>query len=443
MGAKIFRTISQRHLMEPIEQASHEGTFDVEIMMKPGETMQRVVGFGASLTDSSAYLLNETLDDESRKQAMTDLFDPDQGIGLSMLRNPMGASDYARDVYSYDDMPDGKRDDSMEHFSIARDERNVIPLIHEAKRLNPDLKVVMSPWSAPAWMKTNGSMKAGSLREDCRETYARYFVQCLRAYGSHGIEVHAVTPQNEPLYEPTHYPSMAMSAQEETVFVRDHLRTAMREAGFKTLILGYDHNWDRCDYPLALLDGAAESFDGMAWHWYAGDPQSQSVVSELHPGKLSYVTEASGGEWIPGFEPAFSHLVGMIIQALNPGANAFVLWNIALDEHRGPTVPGFGESTCRGLLRVDSERRKASKEIDYYGLAHFSRHIRPGAHVVPTIATGNTDGARCVAALNEDGSRAMVLLNDGESPITVRAGWEDNAANVTLTPKAVATIVWR
>lgn len=417
-------------------QTTGVSTHTIEI--DPNTRFQEIAGFGASFTDSAAFLLHSALDDSQREHAMRLLFHPVDGIGLSLVRNPMGASDYARRVYSYDDLPPGQTDPELRQFSIEHDHQHIIPLIRRAKELNPGLRVFSTPWSAPGWMKSSQSMIGGQLLPQWHAVYADYFVRFIEAYQDAGIEIAAVTPQNEPLYLPSHYPGMHMPAEQQLSFVKEHLRPALREAGLATKILGYDHNWDETGYPLHLLAHGADDFDGIAWHWYGGTPEAQSVVAHKHPGKEIHVTEASGGAWIPEFWPAFSNLVRTGIDILRHGSQSFILWNLALDLHGGPAVPGFGRSTCRGLLRINVAKRCFEQTIDYTGLAHFSKYIRPGAL---RIASSEPEPIRSVAALNRDGTLAVVMFNDSQDEALCDVALPDhNRWRVALGPGSVVTL---
>lgn len=373
-------------------------------------TYQQMDGFGASFTDSAAYLIHQVLDAEQQAEVMTKLFDPQDGIGLSVLRNPMGASDYARTLYSYNDLPEQETDPELARFSVAHDEEDIIPLLQQALKLNPAIKLFASPWSAPGWMKTNRSMKAGQLKKEHYGTYANYFVRYIQAYADKGLPIYAVTPQNEPLYEPTHYPSMLMQPEVQIDFIKNHLKPAFIAHQLETKILSYDHNWDRPDYPLTVLEQANEEVDGVAWHWYGGQPSAQSEVFEAFAYKEVHFTEGSGGEWIPPFEQAFSNVMRTGIEILKHHSKSFILWNMALDEHNGPTVPGFGTSTCRGIVQVNQQTRELVYTLDYYALAHFSKIIRPQAVRIAS-ASGN-EVIRSVAFKNTDQSIAAVLFND-------------------------------
>ena len=223
------------------------------VVIDEEQTFQEMDGFGASFTDSAAYLIHRVLDTRQRSELMTRLFDPSEGIGLSVLRQPMGASDYARDFYSYNDMPEGETDVELEQFSIAHDEEDIIPLLQEALRLNPDVKLMGSPWSPPGWMKTSGSMIGGELKPEYYSVYANYFVRYIQGYEANGLPIYAITPQNEALYSPGHYPGMLMLPEAQSDFIKNHLKPQFVKNGIDTKILCYDHNWDKPDYPLTVL----------------------------------------------------------------------------------------------------------------------------------------------------------------------------------------------
>lgn len=260
---ELFVSLSQEQL-KPLDADKETTTIHLDDQL----TYQEMDGFGASFTDSSAYLINQILSEEQRDEVMTRLFHPEKGIGLSVIRNPMGASDYARTIYSYNDMPEQQTDPELTQFSIAHDEGDVIPLTQKALALNPELKLFASPWSAPGWMKTSGSMITGQLKAEWYPVYAEYFVKYVQAYAEHGLPIHAITPQNEALYEPGHYPGMLMPAEAQADFIKNHLKPAFVQNDIQTKILCYDHNWDQPDYPLTVLEQAGEEVDGVAWHWY-------------------------------------------------------------------------------------------------------------------------------------------------------------------------------
>ncbi|WP_068784495.1 glycoside hydrolase family 30 protein [Paenibacillus phocaensis] len=420
-------------------QPQDSAAVDAAVRLDESVSYQTMDGFGASFTDSAAYLIHQVLPEEQRSSLMRKLFDSKEGIGLSVLRNPMGASDYARFFYSYDDLPEGEADPEMQRFSIRHDEADVIPLVQEALAINPSIKLFGSPWSAPGWMKTSGSMIGGELKKEYYEAYANYFVRYIEAYAKHGLSIYAVTPQNEPLYVPGHYPGMLMTAEMQTDFVKNYLKPAFAKQGLSTKILAYDHNWDRPDYPLSVLKEAADAVDGVAWHWYGGEASAQSQVKEAFPGKEVHFTEGSGGEWIPAFEPAFSNVMRTGIEILRNHSQSLVLWNMALDEQNGPTVPGFGTSTCRGIVTVNQQTRELEYTLDYYALAHFSKVIRPQA--VRIAAEADVPAVRVTAFRNTDDSIGVVLFNDGEEPRKVSLELKGmDAAGFRLDPKSALSL---
>lgn len=409
------------------------------VVIDEEQTFQEMDGFGASFTDSAAYLIHQVLETKQRSELMTRLFDPNEGIGLSVIRQPMGASDYARDFYSYNDMPEGQTDVELNQFSIAHDEKDIIPLLKEALRLNPDVKLMGSPWSPPGWMKTSGSMIGGELKPEYYAVYANYFVRYIQGYEANGLPIYAITPQNEALYSPGHYPGMIMLPEAQSDFIKNHLKPQFVKNDIDTKILCYDHNWDKPDYPLTVFEQAGDAVDGVAWHWYGGKPSAQSEVFEAFPGKEVHFTEGSGGEWIPPFEQAFSNVMRTGIEILRNHSKSYVLWNMALDEKNGPTVPGFGKSTCRGIVTVNQQTKELTYTLDYYGLAHFSKVIRPKA---VRIASTSNESIRSVAFKNTDGSIAIILFNDSEQ--------EENAAlhmrgteqlNLLLAPKSAVSVL--
>lgn len=424
--------------MQP-QELSEASKSSVTIAINPEVTYQQIDGFGASFTDSSAYLMNQVLSGQQRDEAMIKLFDPEQGIGLSVVRNPMGASDYARDFYSYNDLPEGETDVELAKFSVAHDEADIIPLTKQALALNPQLKLMGSPWSPPGWMKTSGSMIGGELKPEYYEAYAQYFVRYIQAYAEQGLHVYAITPQNEALYCPGHYPGMLMLPEVQSEFIKEHLKPAFVANGITTKILCYDHNWDKPEYPLHVIDEAGDAVDGVAWHWYGGTPSAQSDVFLADPGKEVHFTEGSGGEWIPPFEQAFSNVMRTGIEIIRNYSKSFVLWNMALDENNGPFVPGFGTSTCRGILKVEQGSKQLHYTLDYYALAHFSKCARPQAVRLETNASD--EAIRAVALRNVDQSIAVIAFNDSEQANNVSIELPDQEPlQLHLAAKSAVTV---
>ena len=427
------------------------------ITVDPTRTYQRVEGFGASITDSSAHLLASS---PHRDAIMRDLFDPEHGLGLGYLRQPMGASDFvAGEHYTYDDLPAGHTDYRLAHFSVAHDRAEILPLLRQARSLNPSLKVMATPWSPPAWMKTNGSLVGGRLRDDPRvyHAYARYFVRFVEEYRRAGVPVDALTVQNEPQNRnPNAYPGMDLRPDEEARLVAE-VSAELHRAGLRTRLLGYDHNWslhpndvgppdDPADpeYARTLLadPGARKALAGTAFHCYFGDPERQSQLHDAYPDKDVYFTECSGSvsqNPATTFPDTLHWQTRMLtVWAVRHWARSVITWNLALDPAGGPHNGGC--DTCFGVVTVDPASGRATPTASYYVLGHASRFVRPGAARIDSTVSGTIQD---VAFRNPDGSIALLVVNDdwgtGSQRFSVRLG--GLAFSYELPAGAVATFV--
>ena len=408
------------------------------IVVDQSRVYQEIEGFGASFTDSAAYLLNHVASAATREAVMRRLFTRSgEGIGLGFIRNPMGASDLARTHYSYDDLPAGQTDPQLVHFSIAHDEVDIIPLVRQARALNPSLRIMATPWSPPGWMKTSGTLIGGALRPDMRGPFAQYFIKYLQAYKAAGIPVDYISLQNEPLYVPANYPGMSMDGETQRDVLRDFVLPALAGSGLATRVLVYDHNWDRPDYPETVFAdpvlAASSVIAGTAWHGYGGTPEAMAKVRERFPSKGAYQTEHSGGTWVTDqLREDFDE----IINVLRNDGRAFVKWSLVLDEHRGPFSGGC--DTCSPLVTVGADG-SAVNTVDFYTLGHFSRFMLAGAR---RIASTNIDGIAAVAALNPDGSIALVAFNDTLLRRTFAIRWGELSFTYTLAGHSGATFTW-
>jgi glucosylceramidase len=402
---------------------------------------QQIDGFGASLTDSSAWLLWHKLTDQQRKEVLEKLFSPTKGIGLSVLRQPMGASDFAIEDYSYDDMPQGETDPELKHFTIDRDRAYIIPILRDAFKLNANLKIIASPWSPPGWMKTSGSMIQGSLLPSAYAALAKYFVRFVQAYEAAGIPIYAVTMQNEPLNVPNDYPGMGMTAGEQLVFLRDHLAPAFHDGGTKTKLMVFDHNWDLLEFPIKVLSDAkaAASAAGTAIHCYGGNVSAQTELHNRFPDKDIWLTECSGGEWQKG--KLLEQQVRLIIDATRNWAKSVVLWNLALNQNHEPYLGGC--TSCRGVITVNDSvsPSQVTETVDFTALAHASKFVKPGADRIDSNSLGQGT-IEDVAFQNPDGSIVLLVLNSGGAPSTFNIGWNGQFASYKLGAGAVATFRW-
>jgi glucosylceramidase len=402
---------------------------------------QTMVGFGAALTDASALLINR-LPAPRRDTIMRELFAPEPGLGLSFVRVPMGASDFSVRRYTYDDVPAGTRDSALEHFTIDADRTDRLPLLKQALALNPQLKLVASPWSAPAWMKSTGSLIRGTLRSDAFGSFADYFARFVDAYAAEGVPLFAVTVQNEPAFEPADYPGMRLEAAARAELIGRHLGPRFARAGITTTILDWDHNWDHAEEPLAVLaDSVARRYvGGVAWHCYAGDVAAQEAVRARHPDKDVYFTECSGGAWAPKFsDNLLWNVRTLIIGTVRNGARGVALWNLALDEQGGPHLGGCGN--CRGVLTIDSRSGAITRNEEYYALAHASRFVRAGARRIAS-STG-VGGLETVAFRNTDGSMVLIVVNMQLAPVPFAVLSGARTIGATAPGSAVMTIRWR
>jgi len=404
---------------------------------------QTIEGYGAALTGSSAYLLNRKMSEGARTSLLKNLFDPAQGIGISYLRLTMGASDFSLSDFSYNDLPAGQTDFDLSEFSLSQDTLDVIPMAKAILAISPDITILGSPWSPPAWMKTTNSMVGGKLKTDCYSVYGDYFVKYIREMGNRGIPVKAVTPQNEPLYGGAAYPCMDMQAEEQLAFIKDALGPKLREAGLDTKIIIYDHNWDRPDYPITILNDpdARQYVEGSGFHAYGGSVSAMTTVHNAHPDKGLYFTEISGGAWATNFSDNLMwNMQNIFIGTAKNWSKNALLWNLALNEEYGPTNNGC--NNCRGVVTINSGSGAVTKNEEYYSLAHFTKFVRPGATRISNKIAQGLPNVDAVAFHNTDGSKVLVVANYGDvsQVFTIKQG--TTFMTYTIMQKSVATIVW-
>ena len=420
---------------------------------------QQIDGFGASLTDAAAWLFSKKLTPTQTDATFKMLFDRKDGIALSFLRQPIGSSDLAVTFYSYDDLcqqsdkpcttPANTSDPTLAHFSLAHDQEYILPLLTKALAINPDTHVMLSPWSPPGWMKTSGSMlgsnpgtkEPSSLRPEYYPAFANYLVKTIQGYQSAGIPVYALSVQNEPLFAPPTYSGMQMFAEEQVDFF-NVLGPAMAAAGLKTKLLAYDHNWDRPEFPEAVLRDkkAGPLTAGTAWHHYAGDPSVMTAIHKEFPDKDQWVTESSGGAWQKG--NIMSDEASELVAVMRNWSRSYVLWALATDQDHGPHLGGCDK--CRGLVTINTSRPgdPVTPEIDYYVLGHASKFLSPGAS---RIASDQPPGTflRDVAFMNVDGSIVLYAVNAGATSQPFRIAFQGKTVATVLPAGTVATYVWR
>lgn len=406
------------------------------IQVDPAQRYQTIAGFGAAITDSSAWLIQRRMNAAQRDALLADLFGPSPGIGLGATRLTIGASDFSLSHYSYADGPLGTA------TNLAPVDADVLPTVRAARSLNPGLTIMASPWSAPAAMKSSGRLIGGTLNAAAYPNFAGYLRDYLVGMAARGVPIDALTIQNEPDFEPGDYPGMRMSAAQRADFVANHLGPLLRRDAPSTQLLEWDHNWDQAAQPAAVLRNAAAAqyISGVAWHCYAGDVSAQGVVQREFPDKDVWFTECSGGAWDPDFGSSLGWMTRNLIIGTTRGfARGVVLWNLALDENSGPHLGGCGN--CRGVVTIDSRTGAVTRNVEYYVLAHASRFVRRGAARI--ASNSGIGGLDSVAFRNgDDGSIVLIMANGAASAqsFTIRFAGRQFAA--TLSAGAVATYVW-
>ena len=398
---------------------------------------QEIDGFGFCLTDGSAQLINAMASADKTK-LLNELFSTEgNSIGISYIRVSIGASDLSSKVYSYDDLLAGETDPDLSKFSIDENKIDLIPILKMILQINPQIKILGSPWSAPVWMKDNKSSVGGSLEKQYYDAYANYFVKYIQAMKAEGITIDAITPQNEPL-NPKNNPSMYMDATAQADFIKSSLGPAFEKAGIATKIICYDHNADVPEYPLTVLQdaGARKYVDGSAFHLYGGDISALSQVHYAFPDKNIYFTEqytGSGSTFAGDLSWAIENL---IIGATKNWSRNVLEWNLASDPNLAPHTDG-GCTTCLGAVTVNGNA--ITRNQSYYIIAHASKFVRPGSR---RIYTTDIAGLANVAFVTPTGKKVLIVFNTSKQLHQFNFKFNGTIAATSLSGGAVATYVW-
>ncbi len=403
------------------------------------QKFQSIDGFGFALTGGSAQLLMR-MGEAQRSALLHELFTTEgSDIGVSYLRVSIGSSDMNDHVYTYDDMPAGETDADLEKFSLDPDSADVIPALKEILAIDPKIQILGSPWSAPAWMKTNDNSRGGSLKPEYYGAYARYFVKYVEGMRTAGIPIAAITVQNEPL-NPKNTPSMVMFANEQDTFIKKYLGPAFQKAGIKTKILLYDHNLDVPSYALSILkDPAASKYvAGSAFHLYGGETDALTQVHDAYPDKNIYFTEQSVTERPSTREINIAEPVSrVLIGATRNWSRNVLLWNLAADPNDGPHTNNGGCTMCAGAITLDGN--KVTRNVAYYAVAHFSKFVRPGS---VRIGSNDMEQLANVAFLTPAGKIVLVIANTSNFPKTFNVRYHGKTMTITLKDGSVGTYVW-
>jgi glucosylceramidase len=418
------------------------GSGGVVVSINPAQTFQTMEGFGAAMTNSAAWTLQNRLTPSSRSRLMGALFGSDDGVGFNYLRVAAGASDFtAAGFYTYNDRGPGQTDVPQANFSINPDRATILPALQQAKAVNPGLKLMATPWSPPGWMKTSNSVIGGSLRPEYYASYATYLRKFVEAYAAEGLPISLLSVQNEPLYSAPNYPSSTMTAAQQADLIANHVGPAFAQAGLTTGLLAYDHNWDQPQYPIDVLNNAAakQYIVGSAFHSYAGSVSAQTTVRNAHPDRGIYFTEASGGDFAPNFgDNLLWYGQNLIVGSARNWGRTTLLWNLALDQNGDPHLGGC--SDCRGVVTVNNTTGAVTYNEEFYALAHASRFVKPGAVRIGSTSVAGT--LETVAFKNPDGGEVLVAVNPSGATQTLRAVRNGRNFRYTLPARSVATFTW-
>jgi glucosylceramidase len=408
------------------------------IVVDTTQTFQAMDGFGYTLTGGSAQHIIR-MSPAERTALLKELFATDgNNIGVSYLRVSVGASDLNERVFSYNDLPAGQTDPQMTRFDLGPDKADVVPVLKEILAINPDIKIMGSPWSPPVWMKTNGDTRGGSLKPEFYDAYALYFVKYIQAMKAEGIRVDAITVQNEPLH-PGNNPSLLMLPEQQAEFIKKSLGPAFRKAGIDTKIIIYDHNADRPDYPISILNDpeAKQYIDGSAFHLYGGTVDAISQVHQAHPDKNLYFTE----QWIgaPGNFPEDLkwHVKTLVIGAPRNWCRTVLEWNLAADPNNLPHTDRGGCDRCLGAVTIDGNN--VTRNPAYYIIAHASKWVRPGSVRIGSNIAGNLHN---VAYKTPDGKKVLIVINDDSAAQAFNIQFAGQSVATALEAGAVGTYVW-
>lgn len=400
------------------------------------QTFQTVDGFGFTLTGGSAYVINQ-LSGTDKANLLQELFGSGStSIGISYLRISIGSSDLNASVFSYDDMPAGQTDVNLANFSLNNDMTDLIPVLKQILAINPNIKILGSPWSPPTWMKDNNSSIGGSLLLQYYNVYAQYFVKYIQAMKAQGITVDAITIQNEPLYGGNN-PSMLMAATQEADFIKNSLGPAFQAASITTKIIVYDHNCDRPDYPITVLsDAAANNYiNGSAFHLYGGYISALTTVHDAYPNKNVYFTEQYTASTADFGSDLKWHLQNVVIGSMRNWSRNALEWNLANDPSYGPHTVG-GCTTCKGAVTIGSS---IIRNVGYYIIAHASKFVPAGSVRISSNISGSLNN---VAFVTPTGNKVLIVENDGSSATSFNIRFKGKWVTTALPAGAVGTYVW-
>ena len=414
-------------------KATHGAGGANSIAVNPANAYQEILGFGAAFTDAACYTFNR-LDPAAREALFHELFHPSE-MGLSVCRTCVGSSDYSTEAFTYDE---GDPDPELTRFSIAHDRPYVLPMLREARKVNPDLFLFSSPWTPPGWMKSNKSMLGGNMQRHYMASYANYFVKFLQGYEAEGVPINAITVQNEvDTDQDGRMPQCTWPMEYEADFVRQYLGPTFEKNGIKTKIWIIDHNynlWGRAMGELETPD-VRKYTNAIAWHGYVGKPEWMMRVLQAYPDVEMYWTEGGPDYTDPNYLKDWTTWSSTFIGILRNGCRSITGWNLALDEHGKPNIGPF---SCGGMVTIHSQTKEITRSGQHWAFAHFSRFIKRGAR---RVESAGGEGVEHAAFRNPDGSLVVVLANAGpQRDVEIRVGQQ--STSVQLGQNVVSTLLW-
>lgn len=421
--------------VDPLKWESSAGPTVTEVIdLNPEQRLQEILGFGAAFTDASCYMFRQ-LSEAARATLFHELFHPSE-LALSVCRTCIGASDYSTELFGYDE---GEPDPELKRFSIDHDKAYVLPALRDARKVNPDLFLFSSPWSPPGWMKANKSMLGGCIRKRYFSSYAQHFVKFLQAYAVEGVQIQAVTSQNEvDTDQDGRMPACLWGQEYEIEFIARHLGPALESAGLSTRIWLLDHNYNLWGRVICSLDEPElrKHCGAVAWHGYVGKADMMSKAHAAHPDVSMHWTEGGPDYTSPHYETDWTVWAQTFTDALGNWCSSITGWNLALDERGRPNIGPFN---CGGLVTIHSESKEITRSGQYWALAHFSRAIRRGAHRF--ASTSKSSSLSHFACENPDGKKVLILANPGPAQtVDLRLG--AMSASVPLEADSVNTLTW-
>ena len=435
---------SNRMTPATISFDSGTGNVDGTITLNPTDQRQEIDGFGFAITGSAAYNLLK-MTPAARKALLTQIFSRQHGYGCSYVRVPIGCSDFSLSEYTCCDTP------GIENFALTSEETQyIIPVMKEILAINPDVKVMSAPWTAPRWMKTNGNWTSGNLRTEYYQDYATYFVKWIQAFQNNGIQIYGVTPQNEPLNH-GNSASMFMGWNEARDFIKQALGPKFREAGLATKIYVFDHNYnydnlsEQQSYPTKIYADADASryIAGAAYHNYGGNASEMTKVHNANPDKELIFTEWTAGTWSwpgVGINAVNTDAKALIFDVVKNWGRGAMVWNLMLDSDRGPYRPG-GCSTGNGAIDISkSDYSTLTYNSFYYVMCIAAAAVSDGAHYI--AADGGADGIEFAAFRNNDGGYGLVVMNTSGSERRLRVSDRTNRFVVTIPAHSLASYRW-